>query len=63
MGIVNVTPDSFSDGGRFLATQAAIDHATRLVAEEPTSSISAARARAPTAKACLPLSNRAVSCQ
>jgi dihydropteroate synthase len=33
MGIVNVTPDSFSDGGRFLARQAAIDHALRLVAE------------------------------
>ena len=27
MGIVNVTPDSFSDGGRFLARDAAIAHA------------------------------------
>lgn len=26
MGIVNVTPDSFSDGGRFLATDAAVAH-------------------------------------
>lgn len=26
MGIVNVTPDSFSDGGRYLDTAAAIDH-------------------------------------
>ena len=26
MGIVNVTPDSFSDGGRFLGTEAAIAH-------------------------------------
>ncbi|CAM3314604.1 dihydropteroate synthase [Nocardioides dubius] len=26
MGVVNVTPDSFSDGGRFLATDAAIAH-------------------------------------
>lgn len=33
MGIVNVTPDSFSDGGKFLDTQAAINHALRLVAE------------------------------
>ncbi len=33
MGIVNVTPDSFSDGGRFLDPSAAVDHALRLVAE------------------------------
>ena len=33
MGIVNVTPDSFSDGGRYLDTQAAVDHGLRLVAE------------------------------
>jgi dihydropteroate synthase len=33
MGIVNVTPDSFSDGGRFLDTKAAIEHAYRLVDE------------------------------
>jgi dihydropteroate synthase len=33
MGIVNVTPDSFSDGGRFLGAEAAIVHARRLVAE------------------------------
>jgi dihydropteroate synthase len=33
MGIVNVTPDSFSDGGRFLDPGAAIDHARRLIAE------------------------------
>jgi dihydropteroate synthase len=31
MGIVNVTPDSFSDGGRFLDTDAAVAHALRLV--------------------------------
>src|SRR5262249_39786773 len=31
MGIVNVTPDSFSDGGAFLETSAAIDQALRLV--------------------------------
>lgn len=31
MGIVNVTPDSFSDGGQFSGAQAAIDHAAQLV--------------------------------
>ena len=31
MGIVNVTPDSFSDGGQFASAQAAIDHGLRLV--------------------------------
>ncbi len=30
MGIVNVTPDSFSDGGRLSSAQAAIDHALKL---------------------------------
>jgi dihydropteroate synthase len=33
MGIVNVTPDSFSDGGRFLASDAAIAHGRRLLAD------------------------------
>lgn len=32
MGIVNVTPDSFSDGGRYLETSAAVDRALQLVA-------------------------------
>ncbi len=31
MGIVNVTPDSFSDGGRWNTTQAAVGHALRLI--------------------------------
>ena len=31
MGILNVTPDSFSDGGRFLDRAAAVAHATRMV--------------------------------
>ncbi|WP_273527620.1 dihydropteroate synthase [Pseudomonas sp.] len=30
MGVVNVTPDSFSDGGRLTCAQAAIDHALKL---------------------------------
>lgn len=33
MGIVNVTPDSFSDGGRYVSSAQAIDHARRLIAE------------------------------
>jgi len=33
MGILNVTPDSFSDGGRFSATQAALQQARRMIAE------------------------------
>jgi dihydropteroate synthase len=33
MGVVNVTPDSFSDGGEFLEPAAAITHARRLLAE------------------------------
>ena len=33
MGVVNVTPDSFSDGGRFLDAAAALAHARRLIAE------------------------------
>ena len=31
MGIVNVTPDSFSDGGKFLSSDVAIAHARRLI--------------------------------
>jgi dihydropteroate synthase len=33
MGVVNVTPDSFSDGGRFLEPSAAVAHGVRLAAE------------------------------
>ncbi|HUU83832.1 MAG TPA: dihydropteroate synthase [Phycisphaerae bacterium] len=33
MGVVNVTPDSFSDGGRFIEPGAAVEHAARMVAE------------------------------
>lgn len=33
MGVVNVTPDSFSDGGRFLSPSAAIDQAMRMADE------------------------------
>lgn len=33
MGVVNVTPDSFSDGGRYFAPGAAVAHARHLLAE------------------------------
>ena len=33
MGVVNITPDSFSDGGSFLAPEAAIAHALKLLEE------------------------------
>jgi dihydropteroate synthase len=33
MGILNVTPDSFSDGGNFFAPDAALEHAERMIAD------------------------------
>jgi dihydropteroate synthase len=33
MGVLNVTPDSFSDGGKFLNPHAAVEHALRMEAE------------------------------
>src|SRR5215475_9421918 len=33
MGILNVTPDSFSDGGAFLSPDVAIGHAAQMVTE------------------------------
>jgi dihydropteroate synthase len=33
MGVLNVTPDSFSDGGKFLAPEKAVEHALRLLDE------------------------------
>ncbi len=33
MGILNVTPDSFSDGGKFLNPDAAVEHALRMAAD------------------------------
>ena len=33
MGVLNVTPDSFSDGGRWSEPAAAIAHGRRLIAE------------------------------
>src|SRR5205823_7393595 len=33
MGVLNVTPDSFSDGGKFFTPEEAIEHGTRMAAE------------------------------
>lgn len=33
MGVLNVTPDSFSDGGRYLTGERAVEHGLRLIAE------------------------------
>ena len=33
MGVLNVTPDSFSDGGQFSSADQAIDHAQQMIAE------------------------------
>ena len=33
MGVVNITPDSFSDGGKFLDPEAAVAHGRRLIEE------------------------------
>jgi len=33
MGVVNVTPDSFSDGGKFVDREKALEHAERLLDE------------------------------
>jgi dihydropteroate synthase len=33
MGVLNVTPDSFSDGGQWIEPQVAIEHGRRMVSE------------------------------
>lgn len=33
MGILNITPDSFSDGGQYISIEAAIDHAEQMIAQ------------------------------
>jgi len=33
MGIVNLTPDSFSDGGRYSSTRAAVEHCEKLIVD------------------------------
>jgi dihydropteroate synthase len=38
MGVLNVTPDSFSDGGRFADVDAAVARAVEMVEQAPRSS-------------------------
>lgn len=52
IGIVNVTPDSFSDGGEHATTDAAIAHGLRLAGRAPTRWTSAAKARGPVPTTC-----------
>ena len=33
MGVINLTPDSFSDGGKFLSTEAALNHAAEMITD------------------------------
>ncbi len=48
LGILNITEDSFSDGGKFLAPEAALAHGLKLLEEAPISWISARRHPIPT---------------
>ena len=50
MGVLNVTPDSFSDGGRFDTVENALAQARRMVGEGAASSMSAASRRGPAPK-------------
>jgi hypothetical protein len=43
LGILNLTPDFFSDGSRFLTAEAAPSHGKRMAADGATSSMSVAR--------------------
>ena len=45
MGVLNVTPDSFSDGGRYLDPEAALAQGLRFSSRGPTSWTSAASPR------------------
>ena len=47
MGIINVTPDSFSDGGRFGSPEKAVKQGIRMAEEGRTSSTSGASPPAP----------------
>src|SRR5215207_3979306 len=53
VGILNVTPDSFSDGGDFLDPEAAAEHAAAMLAERPEAVISVDTYRSGTATAAL----------
>ena len=47
MGVVNVTPDSFSDGGEYFDAERAIAHGASSPPKAPTSSTSAANRLGP----------------
>ena len=64
MGIVNVTPDSFSDGGRFLDADAAVQHGARAGGGgRRRSSTSAASPRARAPSPCRPTRSSTASCR
>lgn len=52
MGIVNVTPDSFSDGGAHDTLEAAVAHGLKLAEEGADILTSAANPRAPARRPC-----------
>src|SRR3977135_1303652 len=33
MGVLNITPDSFSDGGKFYSSESAVEHALEMIAD------------------------------
>jgi hypothetical protein len=63
MGIVNVTPDSFSDGGEHADTDAAVAHALRWRRRARTCSTSAANRRGRAPAKCRSRRNCAASCR
>ena len=58
MGILNITPDSFSDGGRYNSVDAAVEHALAMV---QTSSTSAPNPPVPGTRRSPPTKNAAAS--
>ena len=63
MGILNVTPDSFSDGGRHADPAAAIDAGVAMIAAGADISTSAARAPARGPRRFTRTKSRRVSCR
>ena len=57
MGILNVTPDSFADGGAFSDPAEAVEHAVRLSPPVPTSSTSVASPPGPARRRSRPTSS------
>ena len=55
MGILNITPDSFSDGGRFTQRDAAVRHAEEMVAAGATLIDVGGESTRPGARAVTPL--------